>query len=98
MPEREKASETMEKGLRKHRMSSSDCREERGSAPVHKSREREGSEHKRWTEEQRAAGPRDLLDQREARLQGMRTSQHFNTSSTYLIQHLIITLNLTLSS
>ena len=59
MPEREKASETAEereKGLRKHRMSSSDCREERGSAPVHKSREREGSEHKRWTEEQRAAG------------------------------------------
>ena len=63
MPEREKASETMEKGLRKHRMSSSDCREERGSTPVHKSRERQGSEHGLKSRElqemctQRLAGP-----------------------------------------
>ena len=45
-----------------------------------KSRERQGC---------RRCVPRDMLDQREARLQGMRTSQHFNTSLTYLIQHLI---------
>ena len=69
MPEREKASETAEereKGLRKHRMSSSDCREERGSAPVHKSRERQGSEHKRRTEEQREARLQEMCTQRLA--------------------------------
>ena len=83
-------------------MSSSDCRADRGSTPVKakgilKSRDYRGCIQmnirdmllrlkRRERQGYRGCVPAKSRDLLEARLQGMHTSQYFNTSTTYLIQ------------